>query len=139
MSQNAKNALIKLLARRDYFTFEVRAKLLEKGFDQKEATEAIQAMEKLGYLDDERRSRAYVKQQLALGYGPRAITFKLRAKGGDSLYTPSKEEQQEALRAFIARKKLSYSDYTSKQKLFAKLAQRGFSGEVISNYFSNSL
>jgi len=138
MSKNAKNALINLLARRDYFTFEVRAKLLEKGFNQKEAAEAIQAMEKLGYLDDERRSRAYVKQQLALGYGPRAIAFKLRAKGGDSLYTPSKEEQQEALCSFIARKKLSYSDYTSKQKLLAKLAQRGFSFEIISSAFDFS-
>ncbi|NGX45081.1 MAG: Regulatory protein RecX [Chlamydiae bacterium] len=139
MVKSAKNALIRLLARRDYFTFEVRSKLSEKGFPQDEIEKAISEMEKLGYLNDERRGRAYAKQQLALGYGPRAIEFKLRVKGGRSPYTPSREEQEEALRAYSSRKKLSFSGYTSKQKLFAKLSQRGFASEVISNYFSNSI
>ncbi len=137
MAKSAKNALIRLLARRNYFTFEVRAKLIAKEFPKEEVEKALSEMAKLGYLNDVLAERAFVKQQLSKGYGARAIGFKMRIKGGSLTCSPSFEEEREALRSFVARKQLKVSDHKSRQKLFAKLMQRGFSQEVISNYLSD--
>ncbi|NIW93486.1 MAG: regulatory protein RecX, partial [Phycisphaerae bacterium] len=62
----------RILSRRDYSCFELRNKLIEKGFGSEQVEETLKRCLELGYLNDERfatnRATSLMRQGRAVGY-----------------------------------------------------------------------
>jgi regulatory protein len=74
-------AAIALLARRDFATAEMRAKLLARGFAAGVAEEVLAALAASGVLDDRRFAENYVSWHAGRGQGPVRIGVELRRHG----------------------------------------------------------
>jgi regulatory protein len=75
----ARGAAIRLLARRDFATGELRAKLERQGFDRVAAEAAVAELVEEHALDDVRYARNYVGYHAGRGQGPVRIGADLRA------------------------------------------------------------
>ena len=119
----------RLLAKRDYFTEELRKKILDKGATAEEAAEAIEKLNKFKYLDDTKVLKKYVSEISAKGKGINYLKQKLYEKGCSSLlsslnlaeFYPFEEE------CAAAEKALAKLGECEKEKLVPKLVSRGFS------------
>ena len=119
----------RLLARRDYFTEELRKKILDKGATAEEAAEAIEKLNKFKYLDDTKVLKKYVSEISAKGKGINYLKQKLYEKGCSSLlsslnlaeFYPFEEE------CAAAEKALAKLGECEEEKLVPKLVSRGFS------------
>ena len=76
--QGVKNKAVDYLSRRDHSEYELRTKLLKKGYDSNLIDLALQAMHEANYLDDERYARMIVRSGFERGHGPQKIRFKLQ-------------------------------------------------------------
>jgi regulatory protein len=74
-------AAIALLARRDFASAELRAKLRSQGFDEGVAGEVITELAARGVLDDRRFAENYVNWHAGRGQGPIRIAADLRRLG----------------------------------------------------------
>lgn len=129
----------RLLAKRDYFTDEIRQKILAKGASAEETEKVIEKLNKFKYLDDEKVLRKYVAEISAKGKGINYLKQKLFEKGCSDLissknlsefYTPDEETA-------AAKKVLSKLGILEKEKLFQKLVSRGFSTGAAINAVKN--
>jgi regulatory protein len=77
----ARAAAIGLLARRDFASGELRAKLLSKGYAGEAVAEALSALAEERLLDDARYAENYVAAHFSRGQGPLRIAADLRAFG----------------------------------------------------------
>jgi len=77
----AQAAALRLLARRDLATGELRARLAARGFGPAATAEALAALANEGVLDDGRFAHNYVAYQAARGRGPVRIAADLRQRG----------------------------------------------------------
>ena len=119
----------RLLARRDYFTEEMRQKIIAKGATAEEAAAAIEKLNKFKYLDDAKVLKKYISEISAKGKGINYLKQKLYEKGCSALissydlaeFYPFEEEVE------AAKKALSKIHDCEKEKLVAKLISRGFS------------
>lgn len=138
------NYAVFLLGKRNYFEKALKDKLKEKEYDEEAIQFAIEKLYHYGYLNEERLTEAFVKDKKRFSKkGPRYIASALKAKGVDEgLIKQTLEacyEEEEALENCMSllRKKIDYykrkteDTYTLKSKLYAFLAQRGYSSEVI--------
>ena len=131
MDQSAKyfDFACRLLARRDYFTEEMRQKIIAKGATAEEAAKAIEKLNKFNYLDDTKVLKKYISEISAKGKGISYLKQKLYEKGCSALissydlaeFYPFEEEVE------AAKKALSKIHDCEKEKLVAKLISRGFS------------
>lgn len=146
----AKQAALRLLARRPRTEKEIRDKLREKEFGDEEIRQAIASLRSSGFIDDEAFTRAFIRDQLTVRpKGPLAIKQKLLLLGvrketiDGALEEALREAPQEAVALDAARKFLrrtSSDDIrTTRQKLSAFLSRRGFSWEVISTVIRKAL
>src|SRR3977135_449199 len=71
-------AAVALLARRDFASAELRAKLRSRGFDEGVAGKVIAALAARGVLDDRRFAENYVNWHAGRGQGPNRIAADLR-------------------------------------------------------------
>ena len=142
MDQSAKffDFACRLLARRDYFTEEMRQKITAKGATSEEAAKAIEKLNKFRYLDDEKVLKKYISEISAKGKGINYLKQKLYEKGCASLISSLNladfypfEEEVEA-----AKKALSKIHESEKEKLVAKLISRGFSTAAASEAVKKS-
>jgi regulatory protein len=78
---NVRSAAIALLARRDYATGELRARLERKGFDHSVVETAIAELLAERALDDSRFASNYVSYHAGRGQGPIRIAADLQALG----------------------------------------------------------
>lgn len=119
----------RLLAKRDYFTEELRKKILDKGATAEEAAEATEKLNKFKYLDDTKVLKKYVSEISAKGKGINYLKQKLYEKGCSSLlsslnlaeFYPFEEE------CAAAEKALAKLGECEEEKLVPKLVSRGFS------------
>lgn len=119
----------RLLAKRDYFTGEIRQKILAKGASAEETEKVIEKLNKFKYLDDEKVLRKYVAEISAKGKGINYLKQKLFEKGCSdiissknlALFYPPDEETA------AAEKALMKLENCEKEKLVRKLISRGFS------------
>ena len=74
-----KAMAIRLLARREYGRVELGQRLIARGAAQDDVNRALDELERLGYLSDQRLARAVVAQK-AGRYGKRAIAHELKQK-----------------------------------------------------------
>ena len=77
----ARAAAVALLARRDFASAELRAKLCSKGFEEAAAGQVIAELVARGVLDDRRFAEDYVNWHARRGQGPIRIAAQLRRCG----------------------------------------------------------
>ena len=111
----------RLLAKRDYFTGEIRQKILAKGASAEETEKVIEKLNKFKYLDDEKVLRKYVaeisaKQKLF----EKGCSDIISSKNLALFYPPDEETA-------AAEKALMKLENCEKEKLVRKLISRGFS------------
>lgn len=77
----ARSAALAFLARRDFSSSELQAKLRRRGFDADACAAAIADMVASRALDDERYAQNYVSYHAGRGHGPLRIHRDLKALG----------------------------------------------------------
>lgn len=78
--KNCYQSAICLLARRDHSCGELKRKLAQRGYPEREIDAAIDSCRRLEYIDDRRFARCYSGQLQRKGYGRRHIRHMLRSK-----------------------------------------------------------
>ena len=135
---------IYLLGWQNYFEKVLVEKLKRKEYSEEDIQYTLEKLRYYNYLDDSRLTEAFVRDKKRFSKkGPRYIAEALRNKGvSQEQITKALEENYSTEEAYencigIAEKKLEYYKkktddlYQLKSKLYAFLAQRGFSSEVI--------
>lgn len=141
---NAYNSAIRLLARREYGAVELIEKLMQKGCDRQEATDALLECQRLGLQSDMRFAEQVCRTRVSQGYGPVRIAQELQAKRLDSALIDdvlaaesdrwqdcAKQVWQKKFKAEPARS----VDALQKQRRF--LLYRGFTGEVVARVLND--
>jgi len=77
----AREAAVRLLARREHSARELQRKLAERGFESAAVAEALEGLAADGLLSDERFAEAFVGSRIERGSGPRRIQAELRERG----------------------------------------------------------
>jgi regulatory protein len=138
-SQQVYNAAIRMLARRDHSTTELRQKLRTKfgrAVDEV-GEEVIARVREHGYLDDQRFAQSYARSRASRGYGPQYIQRDLAQKGIDSdgieaALTPFVEEWPQIAQGLVERR---YADATHDLGVWEKAARflqrRGFNSGTV--------
>lgn len=89
----ALEAGVRLLARREHASQELRLKLRQRGFGDAVIEAALQQLAQRGYLSDERFVEVYIRHRCEQGYGPVRIVADLQARGVDEqIYRPFLDE-----------------------------------------------
>lgn len=142
---DCKTTALNMLTRRDHSQVELGYKLKAKGFVEHEIAQACEYCLGLGYLDDERYTRAQVRHHANKGRGVLRIKQELKLKGvSETLVTRALEEcdiDWFELAATCAGKKganTDLKDIKQKSRLVRHLQQRGFDFEQI-NYALDTL
>jgi regulatory protein len=111
------------LAHRDRSRVEVEERLARAGVSEEERGEALDTLERLGYLDDSRFARTRAEALAARGYGDAYIRHDLEQKGVSGETSDdaigSLEAESDRARALAAR-------LGSTPKTVAQLARKGF-------------
>jgi SOS response regulatory protein OraA/RecX len=122
-----EKVVLRLLSLKSYSTYELRKKLVRKGFEPQEVEIVLEKFQKLGFLNDqdlaERRVEAYKRR----GYGPHRIAGKFKQQGlKPSSYCP--QEQKEIILRLLNSPAFLRKD---RNKKIAALQRRGFDLEII--------
>jgi regulatory protein len=140
----AKQYTLKLLAKRSYYSSEIKKKL-ELRFISKAAIQRItEECIHFGFLNDEEWLKTFVMAQQARHLGPHAIRMKLKAKGlplsmfesafeALSHVNNQKEQIMHLLKTRYKRRNLA--DFKEKQKVIASLIRRGYDLDEIKTAF----
>lgn len=128
MKDNIKSYAFKLLSKRDYFSYELKQKLLSKGFDKEEVDRVISYLEEEGYIDDEKLKERLKEKYLQKGKSSLYIRKKLYSKKGESDISISFEEEVEAALYNLRYKYKKGKDY---KEIVKFLSYRGFRYDVI--------
>lgn len=116
------------LRHRDRSRRQVDERLAAAGVDEQRRLEALQTLERVGYVDDGRFASARAESLAGRGYGDEAIRHLLEADGVDSALSyaavaalePERERAEAIVRAH------GWSPRTA-----AQLTRKGFSGELV--------
>lgn len=106
----AKSKALSLLNKRDYSRMELLRKLTEKGFDETEATEAVDRLVELRFVCDENYAAMVVRHYAAKGFGAARIREELRRR-----YLP-RELWEDALSQLSGGDEAAYTVLRSKLK-----------------------
>ncbi len=130
-----------LLKRRMYSSYEMRRKLLSRGFGEEEVERTISELISASAIDDYSYARAFVMDRmLNRPTGPVRLKFELKHKGiNEDLidrvlkeFFPTREEEKRICRELAVRKKSSIGgDERAVRKVRDFLMRRGFSAEVV--------
>ena len=147
----AKKRAMNLLQKMDRSEADIRRKLSDGGYPPEAVDVAVEYIRSYGYIDDLRYAKEYIRAK-ASTTSRRQISMKLYEKG------ISKDVTQEAFRQYedengpedsgeaqtVARlinkrcpNGINSLDYEGRQKLFAYLYNKGFSGTVIEEVYSS--
>ncbi|MCB1084519.1 MAG: regulatory protein RecX [Chlamydiia bacterium] len=133
----SRGLVYKWLAERGYLKAELKTKLKRYKLSEEAIEEVIKECQKLGYLDDEREGKLFIRGQMRKGYGPQMIAYKLTQKAPElkemAESAMTEEEQQEAIKKWIGKKLRGddLSDLKVKQRLYRFLKSKGFDDEPI--------
>jgi regulatory protein len=82
MSDEAYQAALKMLSRRDYFRVELENRLSQKGYRPEEIEHALERCARLNLVDDVRLAERFVEfRSTEKGWGPRRLVAELRRRG----------------------------------------------------------
>ena len=135
--QAARAAAVKLLARRDYSSAELRAALEARAWEGALLEELLAALAREGVLDDARFAGNYASYHAARGQGPVRIAAELRRRGvAESLIDAALAQEPDwAARARAARRAKfgaqPPASWPEKARQARFLQYRGFSADHI--------
>ena len=143
--QDARNAAIGLLARREHSRKELYTKLSGR-CEQINLDTVLDDLERNGYLSDQRFTESFIRMRTAQGHGEVRIRFDLRQKGvaaemissvldesGIDWYEQAADVYSRKFRTAVGEK-----DYKERSKRMRYLAQRGFNMDQINYAISHS-
>ena len=135
---SAKSVAVRLLSRREHSAFEIRNKLSQRDFENKEIEQAIVELQQGGWLSDERFAEAYIRMRQKKGFGPVRISREVNERGvkesivDDYLQADDEGWQQTLEQQYLKKyKSRSIADYNDKAKRIRFLQYRGFALDVI--------
>lgn len=147
-----RNHALRLLAKQEYSTHELREKLAKKFPDQTEAIEEVLiVLKERDWLSDERFCESFIHDQLLTTKpGPLKIMQKLASKGVSrdfaqeqvALHYPEEkqleivQELAEKKRSEIVRRGKLSNDFKIRQKVIIFLVSRGFSFDIAKHHGS---
>lgn len=144
MATSAKQVAVRLLARREHSTEELRQKLVRREFELDEIATALLELQQGDWQSDERFAEAYIRSRRLKGFGPVRIAAELRERGVDEQivhrYLLADEDVWQQTAEHEYRKKYrgsGFKDYQEKARRMRFLQQRGFSLEQINEVFKN--
>jgi regulatory protein len=136
----ARSVALRLLARRDYTSTELRAKLLERDIEAADVEAVVGSLTEERLLDDRRVAAAHARTASQIKHrGRLRIRRELEARGIDrASITEVLDELPEADEAsgidlFLRRRRAPLPlDAAGRRRLFNQLMRRGFSADAIS-------
>lgn len=140
--ERARDAALRLLAVRARSESELRDRLRRKGATEETTAAVIEALERVGLLDDRAFARLWIEERVRLRpVGRRRALSELRAKGipremaeaaADEVYAEHPEEQlaERAIRPKLRRPSRGENASKRRRRLHSFLLRRGFSYEV---------
>jgi regulatory protein len=126
--RDAVETALQALRHRDRTVAEVDARLEERGVGEDERREALETLERLGYVDDGRFAAARAEQLAGRGAGDALIRHDLEGRGIEAEVLEAalealEPERERALRIVATRGRSA--------KTARYLASRGFAGEAV--------
>ena len=118
---------LKLLSKRDYFSLELKSKLIKKGYSSEEIDPVIEYLKKENYINDEQLKERYKELAIEKGKSKLALKKKLYKKGVSPDINLSYEEEVKSALNLLQRKYKKEKDFISVVKY---LTNRGFSYTV---------
>lgn len=110
---------------RNYHSSVLANKLERKGCPKEICERVIADCKKLGILNDDEA----ILRELRLGYGPRAIEYKLHLSRAEVRQTITREMQRERIRELLLK-------LGAKEKAVRALQRRGFDLDLVIEIFS---
>jgi len=122
---------LRLLGRKDYFSFELKMKLKRKGFKDRDIDEVVEYLIKEKIIDDESLLRREIEYMQSKEWGEKKIVYKLRnkflpmdfIKKGIKNYFDREKDVENALS--LMKKKSNSKD------IYSLLISRGFTYSTI--------
>jgi regulatory protein len=142
----AFQAALRKLTRREQSTLEVRTFLRRREFPESAIEFALGRLKELRYLDDRRYAEALTRAVAARGKGPRAIQAKLRSKGvaltaeeiTELVEAAQGKGDLERAREIVERRYPDFqSDASEAKRAYDALIRRGFSFEIARRALKN--
>ena len=127
-TSQCKNAIIRLLARREHCVFEIHSKL-EHRYPTESIHQAVQALQAEGLQSDTRYCEAYIRMRCNKGFGDVRIGYDLRVKQlPEELYAPmlAAIHWDEIAAAVLRKKYPQITTAAQKAKAQRFLVYRGF-------------
>jgi len=122
-----EKVILRLLSLKSYSTYELRKKLIRRGFDPQDIEPVLEKYQRLGFLNDTDLSNRRLEAYKRRGYGPHWIAGKFKQQGlKPSSYTS--EEQKEAILQLLKTPIYARKD---RNKQIAALQRRGFDLQII--------
>ncbi len=141
--KRAKEKALWLLSNRDHSKRELETKI-RKTEDAKSAKKAVERMEELGLVDDEKFAKRYAEQLINVKHlSVRGAKYKLLEKGidkdlADEILEELSPEPREHIEILIERKyKNNLKDEKGRRKTIAALQRMGYSWSDIKAVMSN--
>lgn len=133
----AREAALRLLARREHSAVELKTKLLGKGWPEDHIDQLIPVLAKAGLQSDHRFAEAFARQRAGRCYGPRRIYAELAQRGIESDLAAQAIESLETdfaeLAANYYRKKYGKNqdslDFRERAKRSQAMYRRGFDSD----------
>ena len=135
--QSVREAALAALARRSHSRGELAAKLVAKGFGERDIEDTLDWLAGLGYLDDPTYARERAEMLQSRGYGRFHIRGDLRSRGVESEVVQAVVDRlpdmRDTISALIARYMAGQDadDPRQRRRVSDALARRGFSWDEI--------
>jgi len=136
-----KTSAFRFLKIRQRSVFELRQKLIGKGYEKATVDETVAFLLDKKFLDDQSFAKAWIRYRQARPYGAQRIRMELRQKGIDDEIIQDELAQafgefaeQEVVLELAQRRALRYKDLDPvkrKKRVFDFLARRGFGLDAI--------
>ncbi len=131
MNDEVLSYSLRLLGRKDYFSFELKMKLKRKGFKDRDINEVVEYLIKEKIIDDESLLRREIEYMQSKEWGEKKIVYKLRnkflpmdfIKKGIKNYFDREKDVENALS--LMKKKSNSKD------IYSLLISRGFTHSTI--------
>lgn len=125
--KKAKKVLIRLLARKSWFSHELFQNLSRKGFNPDVIKKLIAEAKASGYIHDEELALRFIKSQQERGYGRRLIVQKLRLRAGNLTLPDTKETNPvESILKLLERRYAKQLASKKRNQVIASLVRKGF-------------
>jgi regulatory protein len=126
--EDAVETAIRALRHRDFSTAEIDARLARRGVGEAAREQALETLERVGYVDDERFARTRAEQLAARGSGDALIRHDLEQRG---VAAEVVEAALEALEPERERAQRLVAQRGATPKTARYLAARGFGEEAL--------